>query len=135
MSRLTPAQRKQIISDYKNGIQNQDYRVIDRGDGTYQVRKRESKFKLSIDESKIPKSPPPPEPTTEPKKEDTSGRLTNEELLRKLSVLLDVPQKEVDKTPEELDKEEEAYEDDQEFIERNINTGFNPYIRQPLRLY
>ena len=135
MSRLTPAQRKQIISDYKNGIQNQDYRVIDRGDGTYQVRKRESKFKLSIDESKIPKSPPPPEPTPEPKKEDTSGRLTNEELLRKLSVLLDVPQKEVDKTPEELDKEEEAYEDDQEFIERNINTGFNPYIRQPLRLY
>ena len=135
MSRLTPAQRKQIISDYKNGIQNQDYRVIDRGDGTYQVRKRESKFKLSIDESKIPKSPPPQEPTPEPKKEDTSGRLTNEELLRKLSVLLDVPQKEVDKTPEELDKEEEAYEDDQEFIERNINTGFNPYIRQPLRLY
>ena len=133
MSRLTPAQRKQIISDYKNGIQNQDYRVIDRGDGTYQVRKRESKFKLSIDESKIPKSPP--EQTEEPKKEDTSGRLTNEELLRKLSVLLDVPQKEVDKTPEELDKEEEAYEDDQEFIERNINTGFNPYIRQPLRLY
>ena len=133
MSRLTPAQRKQIISDYKNGIQNQDYRVIDRGDGTYQVRKRESKFKLSIDESKIPKSPP--ESTPEPKKEDTSGRLTNEELLRKLSVLLDVPQKEVDKTPEELDKEEEAYEDDQEFIERNINTGFNPYIRQPLRLY
>ena len=135
MKRLTPAERKQIISDYKNGIQNQDYRVIDRGDGTYQVRKRESKFKLSIDESKIPKSPPPPEPTPEPKKEDTSGRLTNEELLRKLSVLLDVPQKEVDKTPEELDKEEEAYEDDQEFIERNINTGFNPYIRQPLRLY
>ena len=135
MSRLTPAQRKQIISDYKNGIQNQDYRVIDRGDGTYQVRKRESKFKLSIDESKIPKSPPPQEPTPEPKKEDTSGRLTNEELLRKLSVLLDVPQKEVDKTPEEFDKEEEAYEDDQEFIERNINTGFNPYIRQPLRLY
>ena len=135
MSRLTPAQRKQIISDYKNGIQNQDYRVIDRGDGKYQVRKRESKFKLSIAESKIPKSPPPQEPTPEPKKEDTSGRLTNEELLRKLSILLDVPQKEVDKTPEELDKEEEAYEDDQEFIERNINTGFNPYIRQPLRLY
>ena len=133
MSRLTPAQRKQIISDYKNGIQNQDYRVIDRGDGTYQVRKRESKFKLSIDESKIPKSPP--EQKEESKKEDTSGRLTNEELLRKLSVLLDVPQKEVDKTPEEFDKEEEAYEDDQEFIERNINTGFNPYIRQPLRLY
>ena len=55
--------------------------------------------------------------------------------MRKLSVLLDVPQKEVDKTPDEFDKEEEAYEDDQEFIERNINTGFNPYIRQPLRLY
>ena len=131
MSRLTPAMRKQIISDYKNGIQNPDYRVIDRGDGTYQVRKRESKFKISQQQVEQQVEP---QPEPEPKKEE-SNRLTNEELLRKLSVLLDVPQKQVDQTPEEYDQEQEAYEDDQEFIQRNIQTNFNPYRRPPLRLY
>ena len=49
MSRkLTPSQRRQIISDYKNGIQNEEYRVIDQGNGKYQVRKRDSKFKVLI---------------------------------------------------------------------------------------
>ena len=51
MSRLTPAERKQIISDYKHGIANPNYRVIDRGDGTFQVRKRDSKFKSFIKKS------------------------------------------------------------------------------------
>ena len=61
MSRkLTPSQRKQIISDYKNGIPNEEYRVIDQGNGKYQVRKRESQFKL------------PPRPVTPPvEKEET----------------------------------------------------------------
>ena len=138
--RLTPAMRKQIISDYKHGIPNPEYRVIDRGDGTYQVRKRDSKFKLSIDESKIPKSPPPEEKEEEEEKKEPkqeSTRMTNEELLRKLSVLLDVPQKEVDKTPEEYDKENEEYQEDQEFIQQTMNLGCNPYYRRrpPLRLY
>ena len=60
--KLTPSQRKQIISDYKNGIQNEEYRVIDRGEGKYQVRKRESQFKL------------PPRPETPGPQKNFRGR-------------------------------------------------------------
>ena len=38
-------------------------------------------------------------------------------------------------TPEEYDHEKEAYEEDQDYIQQNINTNFNPYMRKPLRLY
>ena len=134
--RLSPAMRKQIISDYKHGIQNPEYRVIERDDGSYQVRKRDSKFKLLVQTPDEPESEPEPEPEPEPKKPE-SPRLTNEELLRKLSVLLDVPEKEVEKTPEEFDKENEEYQEDQQFIQQTANLGGNPYYRRrpPLRLY
>ena len=136
MSRkLTPSQRKQIISDYKNGIQNEEYRVIDRGEGKYQVRKRESQFKL------------PPRPVTpgpqisaeeeEEKKEEKKEspmRMSNEELLYKLSNLLQVPVKETEETPEEHDHEEEAYEEDKQYIERAA-TVKNPWGRRPLSLF
>ena len=150
MSRLTPELRKQIISDYIHGIQNPEYRVIDRGDGTYQVRKRDSKFKALIkqhipeDHEQEPEPEPPkpgptriepePEPEPEPPKPGPT-RMTNEELLHKLSKLLDVPQQADYDTPEEYDHEKEAYEEDQDYIQQNINTNFNPYMRKPLRLY
>ena len=88
-----------------------------RDDGSYQVRKRDSKFKLLVQTPEEPESEPEPEPEPEPKKPE-SPRLTNEELLRKLSVLLDVPEKEVEKTPEEFDKENEEYQEDQQFIQQ-----------------
>ena len=132
MSRLSASQRKQIISDYRNGIPNEDYRVIDRGDGTYQVRKRDSKFK------KPKKVEPEPEPVKEePKKEEPpkeSNRMSNEELLRKLSTLLKVPEQEVEETPEEFEQEEEANEDVQKYIYQHA-TQRNPYARRPLKLY
>ena len=132
MSRLTPALRKQIISDYIHGIQNPEYRVIDRGDGSYQVRKRDSKFKALIKQPIPEENEPEPEP--EPPKPGPT-RLTNEELLHKLSKLLDVPQQADYDTPEEYDHEKEAYEEDQDYIQQNIDTNFNPYMRKPLRLY
>ena len=131
MSKLTPAMRKQIISDWKHGIQNSDYRVIERDDGTFQVRKRDSKFKAFIQKQE-PEPVPQPEP--EPKKEEPD-RLTNEELLRKLSRLLEVPENPPEKTPQEFEQEQEAYEEDQNYIERMASSNFNPYIRRPLRLY
>ena len=67
--KLSPSQRRQIISDYKNGIQNEEYRVIDRGNGDYQVRKRDSKFKL-----------------TKPKKEEV---VEEEEVNRRTKCLVD----------------------------------------------
>lgn len=140
MSRLTPAERRQIISDYKHGIANPDYRVIDRGDGTFQVRKRDSKFKAFIKKPEVEEVPQEVEAEPEPKKETKkeSTRLTNEELLLKLSKLLDIPRQEPDMTPQEYEEEKEAYEDDQRYIEQNMpyaGTPYNPYMRRPLRLY
>ena len=138
MSRkLTPAQRKQIISDYKNGIQNEDYRVIDQGDGKYQVRRREDKFKIPP----RPMTPPPPklqkveeeEDKEEKPPKDSPIRMSNEELLYKLSNLLQVPVQEPDETPDEHDHEEEAHEDDKEYFERAAVK--NPWSRTPLRLF
>ena len=96
MSRkLTPSLRRQIISDYKNGIQNEEYRVIDQGIGKYQVRKRESKFKIQ------PKLIPQTEQKEEEEKKESPIRMSNEDLLYKLSNLLQVPQKEPKETSEE----------------------------------
>ncbi len=135
--KLSPAQRKQIISDYRNGIPNEEYRVIDRGNGTYQVRKRESRFKM------------PPRPRTPSiqknrdveeeedeveEKKNKPVRMSNEDLLYKLSNLLQVPVKEPEELPDEHDHEEEAYEQDQEFIQRAAVES-NPWARRPLRLY
>lgn len=138
MSRLTQSERNQIISDYKHGIANEDYRVIDRGDGTYQVRKRTSKFK-------VPKQPKQVEPEPQPKEEPKSDRLTNEDLLRKLSYLLKIPEQQVEETPQEFEQEEEAYEQTQQYFDRyaesqnealQYNTPpVSPYRRRPLRLY
>ena len=138
MSRkLTPAQRKQIISDYKNGIQNEDYRVIDQGDGKYQVRRREDKFKIPP----RPTTPLPPklqkveeeEDKEEKPPKDSPIRMSNEELLYKLSNLLQVPVQEPDETPDVHDHEEEAHEDDKEYFERAAVR--NPWSRAPLRLF
>ena len=139
MSRLTQSERNQIISDYKHGIANEDYRVIDRGDGTYQVRKRTSKFK-------VPKQQPKQvEPEPQSKEEPKSDRLTNEDLLRKLSYLLKIPEQQVEETPQEFQQEEEAYEQTQQYFDRyaesqnqalQYNTpSISPYRRRPLRLY
>ena len=139
MSRkLTPSQRKQIISDYKNGIQNEEYRVIDRGEGKYQVRKRESQFKLPPrPETPVPQKSAEEEEEKEEKKEEKKEspmRMSNEELLYKLSNLLQVPVKETEETPEEHDHEEEAYEEDKQYIERAA-TVKNPWGRRPLSLF
>ena len=100
MSRkLTPSQRRQIISDYKNGIQNEEYRVIDQGNGKYQVRKKESKFK--VQPKLVPQPQPEPEPKEEEEKKESPIRMSNEDLLYKLSNLLQVPQKEPKETSEE----------------------------------
>ena len=135
MSRkLTPSQRKQIISDYKNGIQNEEYRVIDRGEGKYQVRKRESQFKLPPrPETPVPQKSAEEEEEKE-EKNDSPMRMSNEELLYKLSNLLQVPVKETEETPEEHDHEEEAYEEDKQYIERAA-TVKNPWGRRPLSLF
>ena len=134
MSRkLTPSQRKQIISDYKNGIQNEEYRVLDRGDGNYQVRKRESKFKIPP----RPKTPAPQQNEEEEEVEEkkyNSNRMSNEELLYKLSNLLQVPVKEPEELPDEHDHEEEAYEEDTQVFERAAVMK-NPWARKPFSLY
>lgn len=129
--KLSPSQRRQIISDYKNGIQNEEYRVIDRGNGDYQVRKRDSKFKLTkpkkeevVEEEEVNEEP----------KEKSSMRMSNEELLYKLSNLLQVPIKETDETPEEHDHEKEAYEEDKQYIQRAA-TKINPWERKPFTLF
>ena len=134
MSRkLTPSQRKQIISDYKNGIQNEEYRVLDRGDGNYQVRKRESKFKIPP----RPKTPAPQQNEEEEEVEEkkhNSNRMSNEELLYKLSNLLQVHVKEPEALPDEHDHEEEAYEEDKQVFERAAVMK-NPWVRKPFSLY
>ena len=134
MSRkLTPSQRKQIISDYKNGIPNEEYRVIDQGNGKYQVRKRESQFKI------------PPRPVTpivskeepreeEEEKKESPIRMSNEDLLYKLSNLLQVPKKEPEESPEEHDHEEEAYEEDKQYLQRAA-VQKNPWERKRLSLF
>lgn len=132
--KLTPSQRRQIISDYKNGIQNEEYRVIDRGEGKYQVRKRESQFKLPPrPETPVPQKSAEEEEEKE-EKNDSPMRMSNEELLYKLSNLLQVPVKETEETPEEHDHEEEAYEEDKQYIERAA-TVKNPWGRRPLSLF
>lgn len=132
--KLTPSQRRQIISDYKNGIQNEEYRVIDRGEGKYQVRKRESQFKLpSRSETPGPQKSAEEEEEKEEEK-DSPMRMKNEELLYKLSNLLQVPVKETEETPEEHDHEEEAYEEYKQYIERAA-TVKNPWGRRPLSLF
>ena len=128
--KLSPSQRRQIISDYKNGIQNEEYRVIDRGNGNYQVRKRDSKFKLAKPQKEII----PEEEEEKVEKQKTSLRMSNEELLYKLSNLLQVPIKETDETPEEHDHEEEAFEEDKQYIERAA-TQRNPWGRKPFSLF
>ena len=95
------------------------------------MRKRTSKFQ-------IPTSAQVPEQVPEASKPSGSienQRLSNEELLRKLSTLLEIPTQTPETTPQEMDQAEEAYEEDQNYIEQNINTNFNPYMRRPLRLY
>ena len=132
--KLTPSQRRQIISDYKNGIQNEEYRVIDRGEGKYQVRKRESQFKLPPrPETPVPQKSAEEEEENE-EKQESPMRMSNEELLYKLSNLLQVPVKETEETPEEHDHEEEAYEEDKQYIERAA-TVKNPWGRRPLSLF
>ena len=133
MSRkLTPSQRKQIISDYRNGIPNEEYRVIDQGNGKYQVRKRESQFKLPPKPVAPPKEEPKKEEEEEEKKESPI-RMSNEDLLYKLSNLLQVPKKEPEETPEEHDHEEEAYEEDKQYLERAA-VQRNPWERRKLSL-
>ena len=94
--RLQQAIRNQIIYDFINGIPNEEYEVKKTKDDKYQVRKRKSPF--------IP--PAPEEPVSqkeeqeqqqeqsvkeeELKHKDESSRITNEELLMKLSSLLDL---------------------------------------------
>lgn len=132
--KLTPSQRRQIISDYKNGIQNEEYRVIDRGEGKYQVRKRESQFKLpSRPETPGPQKSAEEEEEKEEEK-DSPMRMKNEELLYKLSNLLQVPVKETEETPEDHDHEEEAYEEYKQYIERTA-TVKHPWGRRPLSLF
>ena len=141
MSRLTQSERNQIISDYKHGIANEDYRVIDRGDGTYQVRKRTSKFKVPKQQQKQEEQEP--QPKEEPKPEP--DRLTNEDLLRKLSYLLKIPEQQVEETPQEFEQEEDAYEQTQQYFDRYAESQnqalqynappISPYRRRPLRLY
>ena len=126
--KLTPAQRKQIISDYRNGIPNEDYRVIDRGDGSYQVRKRESPFKAP--KKKVVKEEVNEE--EEVKEKNKPLRMSNEELLHKLSNLLQVPIQEPEETMEEHEHEEEAYEQDQEYFQKAA--VINPWARKPLIL-
>ena len=128
--KLSPSQRRQIISDYKNGIQNEEYRVIDRGNGNYQVRKRDSKFKLAKPQKEVI----PEEEEEKVEKQKSSLRMSNEELLYKLSNLLQVPIKETDETPEEHDHEEEAFEEDKQYIERAA-TQRNPWGRKPFSLF
>ena len=128
--KLSPSQRRQIISDYKNGIQNEEYRVIDRGDGNYQVRKRDSKFKLTKPQKEVI----PEEEEEKVEKQKSSLRMSNEELLYKLSNLLQVPIKETYETPEEHDHEEEAFEEDKQYIERAA-TQRNPWGRKPFSLF
>ena len=137
MSKLSPSQRKQIISDYKNGISNEDYRVIDQGNGKYQVRKRESGFKCPPKPKKphvkIQEEQEEEEEVKEPKKDN--NRMSNEELFRKLSTLLQVPEPEVEQTPQEYEQEEEAYDQTQQYLNSYAQQGYSPYRRQPLRLY
>ena len=128
--KLSPSQRRQIISDYKNGIQNEEYRVIDRGNGNYQVRKRDSKFKLAKPQKEVI----PEEEEEKVEKQKSSLRMSNEELLYKLSNLLQVPIKETDETPEEHDHEEEAYEEDKQYIQRAA-TKINLWERKPFTLF
>ena len=128
--KLSPSQRRQIISDYKNGIQNEEYRVIDRGNGNYQVRKRDSKFKLTKPQKEVI----PEEEEEKVEKQKSSLRMSNEELLYKLSNLLQVPIKETYETPEEHDHEEEAFEEDKQYIERAA-TQRNPWGRKPFSLF
>ena len=128
--KLSPSQRRQIISDYKNGIQNEEYRVIDRGNGNYQVRKRDSKFKLAKPQKEVI----PEEEEEKVEKQKSSLRMSNEELLYKLSNLLQVPIKETNETPEEHDHEEETFEEDKQYIERAASQR-NPWGRKPFSLF
>ncbi len=149
MSKLTPSLRKQIINDYVHGIPNQDYRVIKTSNGSYQVRKRVSKFMMNrpveeemesepekqIQEKQTIKNSPEAR-RAEPKPKD-KDRLTNEDLLRKLSTLLNVPEQKTYESPEEFEHEEEAYHEDQEMIQQAINNSGNlgnRWARRPLRL-
>ncbi len=136
--------RNQIISDYKHGIQNEEYRVLETSNGKFQVRKRTSPFVPNSQSVKRVQIEEPEKETEKEKVEDTSktslssnlnDRMSNEDLLRKLSTLLDVPQKEPEQIPQEHDAEEEAYEQEQNYYNSRANLGMNPYIRQPLRLY
>ena len=132
MSRkLTPSQRRQIISDYKNGIQNEEYRVIDQGNGKYQVRKRDSKFK--VQPQLVPQPEPEPKPKEEEEKKESPIRMSSEDLLYKLSNLLQVPQKEPEETPEEYEHEEEAIKEDKEYFERAAVQP-NPWARRKFSL-
>jgi hypothetical protein len=132
MSRkLTPSQRRQIISDYKNGIQNEDYRVLDRGNGNYQVRKRESKFKLP---KKIEAVEEENEEEEEKHNNESPLRMTNEELLYKLSNLLQIPTKQAEELPDEHDHEEEVFEEDMRTIQRAAENT-NPWQRRRLSLF
>ena len=135
MSKLTPSERNQIISDYKHGIPNEEYRVLETSSGKFQVRKRKSPFKsTSAASEKHVELKPVEEPVKEEQKK-VDERMSNEDLLRKLSTLLDVPQQKTEQTPEEHEAEEEAYEQEQEYYNSRANLGFNPYIRRPLRLF
>ena len=129
--RLSPAMRKQIISDYEHGIPNPDYRVLQLKDGSYQVRRRTSPFQFSSS-AQVPEQV---QEAPKPSGSSENQRLSNEELLRKLSTLLEIPVQEPETPPDDFDREQEAFNEDQEFIEQNIQTNFNPYYKAPLRLY
>ena len=67
-------------------------------------------------------------------KQKSSLRMSNEELLYKLSNLLQVPIKETNETPEEHEHEEEAFEEDKQYIERAASQR-NPWGRKPFSLF
>ena len=95
--RLSTAERNRIIYDYINGIMDENYEVKKTRTNKYQVRKRRSPF--------IPPEPLPQRVVQEAEPEQEEGeqeeehalnRISNEQLLTKLTSLLDTKAQEDD---------------------------------------
>ena len=93
MSKLTAAQRKEIIADYEQGRLHDEYKVVKTPSGRYQVRKRLMQSKHDDEELHNDKPDNDKDSTPRDKK---SPRLSNTQLLTKLAKLLELNEDQAD---------------------------------------
>ena len=94
--RLSQAERNKIIYDYINGVPNEEYEVRKTKSDKYMVRKRKSPFNPQQETIHIEAQTQQTQPMNEitPTPEEKLNRISNEELLSKLSTLLELKEQE-----------------------------------------